>query len=52
MIEERKLKRIKRRNWVAKNSPYKGVHHDSKKSYRRTPKHGINYELTENRFLD
>ena len=52
MIEERKLKRIKRRNWVAKNNPYKGARHASKKGYIRTPKHGVKYELTENRWLD
>jgi hypothetical protein len=52
MIEERKLKRIKRRNWVAKNNPYKGERHSSKKGYNRTPKHEVKYELTENRWID
>jgi len=52
MIEERKLKRIKRRNWVAKNNPHKGERHPSKKDYCRTPKHEIDYYLIENRWLD
>ena len=36
---EVKLKRIKRRNFVAKNNKHKAKRHASIKAYKRRPKH-------------
>jgi len=36
---EQKLKRLKRRNFVAKNNKHRAKHHASLKQYTRKPKH-------------
>jgi hypothetical protein len=36
---EQKLKRLKRRNFVAKNNKHRAKHHASLKQYTRRPKH-------------
>ena len=43
---ERKAKRIKRRNFVAKHNRHKAKKHASLKDYRRKPKHAT-YELND-----